>query len=198
MTSTAILATLRVARWRPLAIAMAAGGLYALLGAKGSASDRLMVAAAGVAAISAFIIDDPAAVTVAASPPSLLARRAGRVALVAVPVVAWWAVVVTIAGARFGPMPIRAISLALVGLAAVALAVGALAASSGLAERDGLAGATASATLYGLTLLPLPAWSPLPRSPGAPGTASRWLIAAGVAFAIFVWSSRDPAGGPSS
>lgn len=198
VTSTSAVAALRVVRWRPLAIATAVGTLYAVLGSNVTAADRLMAAAAAVAATSAFVIDDPAAVTVASTPLTLLRRRAGRVLIVMVTVVVWWAVVVTITGARFGPMPIRAISVALLGLVAAALSVAAVVAGSGLAERDGLAGATASAIAYGLSLLPLPAWSLWPRSPGSPGTATRWLVFTGIAVAVFVWSCRDPAAAPLS
>ena len=193
MTRIAIIASIRVTRWRPLAIAMAAAALYAVLGSKVTAIDRLVLAAAAVAATSAFVIDDPAAVTVASTPPSLLVRRIGRVLIAAVAVSFWWTIVVAAGIARSGPVPIRSISVELLGLAGVALAVAAVAAGSGLAERDGLAGATASMIFYGLTLVALPSWSPLPRSPGTPGAVTRWLVVTGISAAVFLWTSRDPA-----
>ena len=143
--------------------------------------------------MSAFVIDDPAAITVASTPPSLLARRMSRVLVAVVALAAWWTILVATAQARFGPLPVRAMSIQLTGLVAIALAVAAVAAVAGLTERDGLAGATASMIVYGLTLAPLPSWSPMPRSPGTPGTATRWLVVTAISAAVFLWTSRDPA-----
>ncbi|HUS42204.1 MAG TPA: hypothetical protein VMY16_06030 [Ilumatobacteraceae bacterium] len=193
MTPDAIVASIRVTRWRPLAIAMVVGSLYAWLGSKVGASDRLAASAAAVAAMSAFVIDDPAAITVASTPPSLLARRMSRVLVAVVALAAWWTILVATAHARFGPLPVRALSIQLIGLVSVALAVAAVAAGAGLAERDGLAGATATMIVYGLTLAPLPSWSPMPRSPGTAGTATRWLVVTAISAAVFLWTSRDPA-----
>lgn len=193
MSVAAIIAPYRVSRWRPLAMAMAAGAIYAQLGSQVTAFDRLLGAVAAVAAMSAFAIDDPAAVTVASTPPSLLVRRTSRVLVVAVAIAAWWVIIAATTEARFGPVPVGAVSIQFVGLVAVALAVAAIAARADLTERDGLAGATACMIVHGLTLAPLPSWSPAPRGPGTPGTATRWLVVTAISVAVFLWASRDPA-----
>lgn len=183
----------RVLSWHPLAQMMAAGIGFVMVGSDGGAIQRLSVSGVGVAAATAFLLDDPASETLAASPTPLSARRAQRVAIVAMVVASWWTVAVTVAATRAGGFPLRGRALELGVLVTVALAVSAAAATTGDRTGGGIAGAACSTACFASTLLPPRWWLPFPPDPTAAGAALRWVAVLVCAIALLAWTSRDPA-----
>lgn len=194
MTSAAVVAPLvRVVSLQPLGWAMAGGLMLVSVGDGGSGALRLSAAGAAVAAATAFVLDDPAAPTLAGSPTTLRVRRSHRIACAAVAMALWWMVVVNVATARAGGLPLRGRALELTVLAAVALAVSAGAATTGDRTGGGVAGAACSAVCFVSTFLPPAWWLPFPADPGGPGATRRLLVLLALAAAVLAWMSRDPA-----
>ncbi len=184
---------LRVVSWQPLATAMAVGIVIVATGSPASVMTRLAIAAAAVAAGTAFTLDDPASVTLAASPTSRPARRFARVACVAVVTGMWWAAAAAVASSRMGALPLRGLALELAAFVAVALAVSATAASQGDQTGGGVAGVVVVVACYGSTFLPPRWWLPFPAYPSAPGASARLTATFALAACLLAVTSRDPA-----
>ncbi len=184
---------IKVVNWQPSAWLMVAGLAFVTIGSRADAQLRMSIAAAGVAASTAFLLDDHAAVTLASSPTSLPARRLHRVAVGAIAAGLWWVAAVTLATNRAGSLPIVGRSLELAVLVAIALAAAAVASTVGDRTAGGIAGAACSIAFYATTFLPSQRWLPLPAHPDAPGAAPRLLVTLAGAAAVLAYTSRDPA-----
>ena len=184
---------IKVLSWQPMARLMTGGTAFVTIGSRAGVPLRLSVAAAGVAATSAFLLDDHATVTLASSPTSLPVRRLQRVIVAALIVGSWWAGTVALATNRTGGFPVAGRTLELSMLVAIALAASAAATTVGDRTTGGIAGAAATIAAYTTTFLPPQPWLPLPTHPDAPGATLRLVAALGCATAILVHTSRDPA-----
>lgn len=169
----------------PSAIVLAQGGR--------DLSNGLVAAALLGAAVTALVVDDPAGETLAASPTSLARRRLLRGSALLLAVAACWAALIAL-GALVGEVT----GAALAERAAEAAAVSGIAvAAAGAAWRRGAPAAVQSGGLAGpLSVLLVSALAQ--RFSGLPAVASpvhhdRWWALAGVAWAVALWSSRDPA-----
>lgn len=185
-------AAIKIVNWQPAARLMVAGLAFVTIGSRAGVQLRLSIAAAGVAASSAFLLDDHAAVTLASSPTALPIRRLHRIALAALAVGLWSVAAVTIATNRTGSFPIVGRALELSVLVAIALAASAVASTVGDRTIGGIAGAACSIAFYATTFLPPQAWLPLPAHPDAPGATPRLLATLACATAVLAYSSRDP------
>jgi len=183
----------RVVSWQPLARAMAAGIVFMLMGSRAGVPLRLSIAAAAVAAASAFVFDDPAAVTVAASPTSLPVRRLQRVTVATLAVGLWWTAAISIATHRAGALPLQAPTLELGVFVAIALAVSAAATTMGDRTAGGIAGAVFTIASFATTFLPPWTWLPFPTDPDASGATLRLLAILACAVTVLAWACRDPA-----
>ena len=184
---------IKIVNWQPAARLMVVGVAFVAIGSQAGVQQRLSIAAAGVAASSAFLLDDHAAVTLASSPTSLPIRRLHRVTVAALAVGLWWVVAVTIATNRTGSFPIVGRALELSVLVAIALAASAIASTVGDRTTGGIAGAACSIACYATTFLPPQQWLPLPAHPDAPGATPRLLASLACAMAVLAYISRDPA-----
>ncbi len=92
--------TVRITNCRPLAQIMIAGWAIVVVGGRSGTLFRLSVAAAAVAATTAFVFDDPGAETVAASPSSLARRRLHRAGIAVCGVGVWWVIALLLARQR--------------------------------------------------------------------------------------------------
>ena len=176
-----------------MATAMAVGIVIVATGNPASVMTRLAIAAAAVAAGTAYTLDDPAAVTLAASPTSRPSRRLVRVSCVAVATGIWWVAAAVVASSRMGVLPLPGLALELGAFVAVALAVSAAAASHGDQTGGGVAGSVVVVGCYASTFLPPRGWLPFPAYPSAPGAAARLVATLAVAAAVLAVTSRDPA-----
>jgi len=183
---------IKIVNWQPVATLMVAGLAFLTIGNRSDVL-RLSIAAAGVAASSAFLLDDHAAVTLASSPTSLPIRRLHRITLTALVVGLWWVAAVAVASNRTGNFPVAGLSLQIGGLVAIALAASAVASTVGDRTTGGIAGAACSIAIYATTLLPPQPWLPLPSHPDAPGATPRLLATLICAAAVLAYTSRDPA-----
>ncbi len=184
---------IKIVNWQSTAGMMVVGLAFVAIGSQAGAQLRMSIAAAGVAACSAFLLDDHAAVTLAASPTSLPVRRLHRVTVAAVAVGLWWVAAVTLATNRAGSFPIVGRALGLCVLVTIALAASAVASSVGDRTTGGIAGAACSIAAYATTFLPPQPWLPLPAHPDAPGATPRLLATLACALAVLAYASRDPA-----
>jgi hypothetical protein len=184
---------IKIVNWQPAARLMVAGLAFVTIGSQAGVQMRLSIAAAGVAASSAFLLDDHAAVTLASSPTSLPIRRLHRVTVTALAVGLWWVTAITLATSRAGNFPIVGRALELCVLVAIALAASAVASTVGDRTTGGIAGAACSIASYSTTFLPPQQWLPLPSHPDAPGATPRLLATLACAMAVLAYASRDPA-----
>jgi hypothetical protein len=187
--------TARVANCQPLAQMMVAGWVVVIVGGRSGTMFRLSVAAAAVAAATAFVFDDPAAETLASSPSSLARRRLQRAAIAVVGVGTWWAVAVPLsrqwAGDLSGLSVVDA-TLEFGVYVAISLAVSAGASRLGDRTGGGIAGAVTTMACFATTFLPHRRWLPLPTD-GAPNPTPRLIALLAVAVAGIVLASTDPA-----
>lgn len=145
----------------------------------------LVTAAALVAAGLAFCLDDPAGAILDTAPVSAARRRACYVLVGATVAAAGWALTLGLAPAA----PVIWASAMAAGSAALALAVGALAARAVGPVWGGTIGAVGVLTgrvfLGGLH-------HRLGLDPGAGGAPARWLLVAAVLVGLLGVASRDP------
>jgi hypothetical protein len=184
---------IKIVNWQPTAWMMVAGLAFVAIGSQAGVQMRMSIAAAGVAASSAFLLDDHAAVTLASSPTSLPIRRLHRVTVAAVAVGLWWVAAVAVATNRSGSFPIVGRAVELCVLVTIALAASAVASSVGDRTTGGIAGAACSIACYATTFLPPQPWLPLPAHPDAPGATPRLLVLLACTMAVLAYTSRDPA-----
>ena len=159
---------IKVVNWQPAARLMVAGLAFVTIGSQAGVQLRLSIAAAGVAASSAFLLDDHAAVTLASSPTSLPIRRLHRVTVAALAVGLWWVAAVSVATNRAGSFPVAGRALELSVLVAIALAASAVASTVGDRTTGGIAGAACSIAVLRHDLPPPAAVAPTPRTSRRP------------------------------
>ncbi|HUF98484.1 MAG TPA: hypothetical protein VMM60_10175 [Ilumatobacter sp.] len=187
--------TARITSWQPLAQMMLAGWVLVIIGGRSGALLWLSVAAAAVAATTAFVFDDPAAETLAASPCSLPRRRLQRATIALLGVGIWWVPAVLLARRRAGDlsgMSVVDATLEVGVFVAIALAVSATACRLGDRTGGGIAGAVTTMACFATTFLPHRRWLPLPAD-GAPNPTRHLLVLLAVAVAGIVLASTDPA-----
>jgi len=176
------------------ALALAAAPTVIVLLRGGNDLSGALAAATIIGApIAALVVEDPAGETISASPTSLARRRLLRGSAILLAVAGCWAALIAL-GALVGEVT----GAALAERAAEAAAVGGIAtAAAGVAWRRGALGAAQGGGLVGpLSVLLVSALAQ--RFSGLPAVASpahhdRWWALAGVAWAVALWSSRDPA-----
>lgn len=176
-------------RWQPLAVAVGAALPLTRLG-NVDVNERaaLIVALLGIGA--AFAFDDSAAVTLASSPTSLGRRRARRIALLSLLLVAAWLplAVLLVIETPVG-LPVRDIVVVLVTVVAVVLAVAAYLLVQAPTESGG-AVAAAFGPLFLVVASLLPSrWALFP----VDGHETRWLVVFLGAAGLVVSAGRDPA-----
>lgn len=191
--ATLLRPALRIVAWQPMAQAQLAGLAFVAFAGQPSADQRLSIAGAIVAATTGFVLDDTATATLDAVPTSLPRRRLQRVVYAGVAIAIWWSAVAVIATQRGGAVPLVGRGLEMCVLVAVALAVSAVASSTGDRTTGGMAGAVFVGLCYFVTLLPPSRWSPLPAHPDAEGARVRLLVALAFATVALAAASHDPA-----
>lgn len=182
-----------VVRWQPMVAAGLGAVALVALGSPDGVPFRLSVAGACLAASGAYVIDDPGAVTVAASPTSLLVRRAVRTATAAAGVSIGWIAALSVSSLRVSVAATWPGTLQVTAFLALALAVSAVAASTGDGTEGAIAGVVVTMACFASTLLRGIPWLPFPPDPAAPGGAGRLLLVLTAAILALAFASRDPA-----
>ncbi|HUR18426.1 MAG TPA: hypothetical protein VMZ51_05740 [Acidimicrobiales bacterium] len=173
----------------PTVVTVARGGHELLLAFVTAA----VVGGAGLAQA----VDDDAAVLLASAPTSLARRRAGRLAVALIVMLAAW-LGVAVAGALGGgldQLPIRRLVVEAVTAAGIGIAVAAATARRGVTNRPGLTGALMSVVTMVTITLTAEQYGALPRL-GDAAHHGRWLWLAAAAWLAAAWASRDPARAP--
>lgn len=181
----------RVAPVQPLVMSAAAAGVFVLAApSANSASQRLRVASAVVAAVACFVLDDDAAMTLDAVPVSRLTRRLLRAGATAAFVTVWMAVVIGAADALTGAGRPPLAALAEVGAIELLALAGACVAIGRTDDgRGGIAGALIALVCFATAFLPARWWWPLTSQP-----ETRRLVLVGlVALVVALTASADPA-----
>lgn len=192
----AIAAPLVRALWRTpvvaLALLVAAPAVYAAARGHHDLSFAVTLASIAGAASLGFAMDDPAEATLTSCPVPRSVRRSIRAGLIAMIVLASWAVVALAAHVADYQIGTRSSRLAeSAAAAAISWAFAARAAQSG-SDSPGLAAVTATllalGTCSGLALY----FTWLPQL-GYPFHSTRWWVLAAVVSVVAMWWSRDPA-----
>lgn len=183
----------KAVRWEPAAITALSGAVlmtwsrWAPAGWPRLSSVSLLAIAAALVAVGlAFCLDDPAAVTLDGTPVSVARRRTWHVLIGATAAAAGWALTVGVAPPA---APVAWASAMAVGIGALALAVGAVAARVVGPAWGGTIGAVgvvaARIALGGLH-------HRLGLDPTDAGAPARWLVVAAVLVGLLGVASRDP------
>lgn len=188
----------RVVQLTPVAITASAGML--VLGFVSGAENAVWhgrIAGMVVAVACAALLDDTASPTLASSPTPVVARRAIRVTFVALALSLWWPIMLLVMSVRTDLLPVLALTRELVILAVMAM-VGALVVQRQNCDGKGSVGGVLAIGWFGLSVVSLPDWVPLPPNsldPDAAGALTVVLLCAVAAMAVL---SRDPAAQPLS
>jgi hypothetical protein len=194
----------RAVGWVPALAALASSlGLLALAarpGLEAAPADliRWVRLATIVAALGyAFLLDDPSEPTTEGVAGSLILRRTLRVVLLLPATAAWWIAVIWRVGEVYPelPLPVAALTLEAAALFTVTLALAAVGSRLAPERRGGVVAAPAILALATVAfLLPsgLALYAP-PASANWEHAHQRWAALFGLALAVFLLASRDPA-----
>lgn len=187
--------SVRALHWTPFAVAAGLGAVVVAARHAHDAAAPLQLTSMLFATAAGFALDDEAADVLGPSPTSLLRRRLQRVAVLGVPTVGAWAVLVIVQGTAGKDESIALVTL-FAGLLGVALAIAGITARRTGGRHAGTAvGAGLFTAVVVSSMLP-PRWRPMPLGDIPGGWRSiyvRWTLCAVVGAAVFLWSSRDPA-----
>ncbi len=169
----------------PVAVTVARGGH--------DVSGAVAMASIGLGAVVAFAVDDPAANLLAAVPTPLWVYRSVRVlATVMFAIAGGTAVAVMRSAADAPPTPLGDALVVAATAAGVALAIAGTINRRTRNEAAGVTGVAAAAFTMVLVTALAVRFPWLPSLAGGPHH-SRWLGLAAIAWAVTVWSTRDPA-----
>jgi hypothetical protein len=184
--------------WRPIVASWLGALTLAVLLTRDADSDpfvAMRIATVVLCLGCASVFDDPSSQTVASAPTILAVRRAYRVCIVSVPLVAVWGDAAALVASRTDErLSLTSLSLELATVLAVTLAIAAIAPR--LAP-DGKAGVAVAPTLLGIVALSngLPGrWEFLSTQTGVTAAAARHRLVAALAMSLVLLCTacRDP------
>lgn len=181
--------------WFPLVVAALLATLIVTARHGHDAALPLQGVSIALASGFGYALDDPAFEIFAASTDPLLRRRLERLAIVVLPTVALWMMLLVWQGTA-GPEETWALAAMFAGLLGLSLGIAGAASLRSSRGRGGIAVAPILFATLVLSTVLTPRWRPLPLG-DIPGGWSpiyvRWTAACVVGMLVFLFSSKDPA-----